>query len=124
MLTKPELLVPVGSIESFHAAREAGADAVYLGLKKFNARGRAKKPYVPSITGTLCIVAKKHQLKVYITLNTVVKNAELAELLEVLQFYIANKSGCNHNSGLGCLLNRKKIFPDSHTSCQHTNGKP
>ena len=38
---KTELLLPAGNIESFHAALKGGADAVYLGLQKFNARGRA-----------------------------------------------------------------------------------
>ena len=38
---KPELLAPVGNIESFYAALNAGADAVYMGLQDFNARGRA-----------------------------------------------------------------------------------
>ena len=40
-VAKPELLLPVGNIESLYAAFEGGADAIYLGLKAFNARGRA-----------------------------------------------------------------------------------
>ena len=39
---RPELLAPAGSMESFHAAINAGADAVYLGLDVFNARLRAR----------------------------------------------------------------------------------
>jgi U32 family peptidase len=38
---KPELLLPAGNTESFFAALQAGADAVYLGLSQFNARARA-----------------------------------------------------------------------------------
>ena len=77
MAKKPELLVPVGSIESFHAALEGGADAVYLGLKKFNARSRAKNLTCKQLQ-ELMGVAKNNNLKIYITLNTVVKNEELA----------------------------------------------
>ena len=40
-MKKTELLLPVGNNETFYAALEGGADAVYLGLKYFNARGRA-----------------------------------------------------------------------------------
>ena len=40
--TKPELLAPAGSLESFFAAMEKGADAVYAGLRDFSARARAK----------------------------------------------------------------------------------
>ena len=39
---KPELLAPAGSLETFFAALDNGADAVYLGLKEFSARAKAK----------------------------------------------------------------------------------
>jgi putative protease len=38
----PELLAPAGSLEAFFAALDHGADAVYLGLKDFSARAKAK----------------------------------------------------------------------------------
>ena len=41
-MKKPELLLPVGNTEAFYAAVEGGADAIYLGLRYFNARNRAK----------------------------------------------------------------------------------
>ncbi len=41
-MQKPELLLPVGNPESFYAAMQGGADAIYMGLQQFNARGRAK----------------------------------------------------------------------------------
>ena len=40
-MTKPELLLPVGNTEALYGALEGGADAIYVGLKSFNARGRA-----------------------------------------------------------------------------------
>ena len=85
MQNKPELLLPAGNIESFYAALDGGADAIYLGLKQFNARGRAK-----NFTNTQLLPilkeAKKRNVKVYITLNTVVKNQEIPELLDYLHF--------------------------------------
>ena len=41
-LHKPELLAPAGSLEAFFAAIDGGADAVYLGLREFSARAKAK----------------------------------------------------------------------------------
>ena len=82
-MSKPELLLPAGNVEAFHAAVEGGADAVYLGLKYFNARERADN-FTPAQFQTLLQEAEKNQIKVYLTLNIVLKNDELSELLDVL----------------------------------------
>lgn len=79
----PELLVPVGNAEAFYAALDGGADAVYLGLKQFNARNRAANFTLPQLLGLLDLAEKK-AVKVYITVNTVIKNKELPELLDTL----------------------------------------
>ncbi|MEA3504765.1 MAG: peptidase U32 family protein [Bacteroidota bacterium] len=82
---KPELLLPAGDIESFYAAIEGGADAVYLGLRNFNARGRATN-FSPEQLQALLLVAEEKNIKVYVTLNTVIKNEEIPELLDTLYF--------------------------------------
>jgi len=82
-MKKTELLLPVGNVEAFYAAVEAGADAVYLGIKKFNARGRAGNFTYQQLVSILEI-AKKHKIEVFITLNTVIKNEELPELFATL----------------------------------------
>lgn len=85
MMQKPELLLPVGNPESFYAAMGGGADAVYLGLKQFNARGRAKN-FTNGQLITILREANKKHIQVYITLNTVLKNNEIPELLDYLNF--------------------------------------
>ncbi len=85
MQNSTELLLPAGNIESFYAALEGGADAIYLGLKQFNARGRAKN-FTTSQLPALVKEARKRSVKLYITLNTVIKNSELGELLDYLHF--------------------------------------
>ncbi len=80
---KPELLLPAGNIEAFHAAIEAGADAIYLGLKKFNARNRARNFLIQQLP-TLIKKANEHEVKVFVTVNTVVKNNELPDLISFL----------------------------------------
>lgn len=82
---KAELLVPAGSVDSFRAAVRGGADAVYLGLKQFNARVRANnfsEDQLPAIMQE----ARNHGVKVYITLNTVIKNKEVSTLLDFLAY--------------------------------------
>lgn len=80
---KPELLLPVGKTESLYAAIEGGANAVYLGLKQFNARQRAANFSIAQLQ-TILNITKKNDVKVYITLNTLIKNWELKELLQTL----------------------------------------
>lgn len=82
---KTELLLPAGNTESFYAALDGGADAVYLGLKNFNARGRAANFGESHLMAALK-EAQKRKVKIYVTLNTVIKNKEIDDLLDVLAF--------------------------------------
>lgn len=80
---KTELLAPAGSLEAFFAAMEKGADAVYAGLRDFSARAKAKNFSAYQLER---MVAYAHSLsrKVYVTLNTLVKEGELPQLVETL----------------------------------------
>lgn len=79
----PELLAPAGSLEAFFAAMEKGADAVYAGLRDFSARAKAKNFTVGQLER---MVAYAHSLdrRVLVTLNTLVKERELPQLVETL----------------------------------------
>lgn len=80
---QPELLAPAGSLESFFAALDAGADAVYIGLKEFSARAKAKNFSLSDVEKmTWHLQSQGKQL--YVTLNTLVKEAELPQLIETL----------------------------------------
>jgi len=81
----PELLLPAGNTEAFYAALEGGADAIYLGLRNFNARGRAVN-FSESHLLVALQEARNRKVKIYITLNTVIKNSEIDDLLDVLTF--------------------------------------
>ncbi len=80
---KPELLAPAGSLESFFAAMEFGADAVYVGLKEFSARAKAKNVNRDELE-RMVGYAHARQRKVFLTLNTLVKEKELSHLIDVL----------------------------------------
>ncbi len=78
-----ELLAPAGAVESFRAAVNAGADAVYLGLTDFNARLRAKNFTMKTLSYAVPY-AHERNVKVYVTLNTLVKQMELERALHFL----------------------------------------
>jgi U32 family peptidase len=80
---KPELLAPAGSLEAFFAAMEKGADAVYAGLKDFSARAKAKNFTLEQLERMLGY-AHSFNRRIYVTLNTLVKEQELPPLVNVL----------------------------------------
>ena len=82
---KPEILAPAGQRESFLAALAAGADAVYCGLKAFSARMAAKN-FQPSEMASLIDLAHRQDVKVYLTINTLVKPDELLPLGRLLDW--------------------------------------
>ena len=79
----PELLAPAGNAETAVAAYEAGADAVYCGLGKFNARERAEN-FTPETLGKVLEFARSKGRKLYLTLNTLIKENELPQVMEYL----------------------------------------
>lgn len=82
---KVELLAPAGSPEALVAAVESGANAVYLGLKQFNARGNAVN-FSHQDLGIYVPFAHSMGTRVYLTLNTLVKMDEMGPILESLRF--------------------------------------
>ena len=81
----PELLAPVGDRACFHAALEAGADALYLGLGRFNMRRALDGKLEPNQLPGLVREAHARGVKLYLTLNTIVYQGELAHLQETLE---------------------------------------
>jgi putative protease len=80
-----ELLAPAGGPDAAFAAFHFGADAIYLGLKKFSARAEAENFTLDELSE---VVAYAHALqprrRVFVTVNTLIRNDELAELIETL----------------------------------------
>ena len=74
---KPEILAPAGTREAFLAALAAGADAIYCGLKSFSARMAAKNFGMAELAA-LTELAHRRKVKVYVTLNTLLKTDDLA----------------------------------------------
>src|SRR5262245_47541531 len=78
-----ELLAPAGGLDAAFAAFHFGADAIYLGLKKFSARAEAENFTLEEVDE---ITAYAHSLqprrRVFVTVNTLIRQDEIAELVE------------------------------------------
>ena len=80
-----ELLVPAGDINSFYAALNNGADAVYLSGKMFGARSYAKN-FTEDELKTVLKLGKIYGVKIYVTMNTLVKENEVEDFLKEVEF--------------------------------------
>jgi len=116
-----ELLAPAGNMECFQAAIQAGADAVYIGGQKFGARAFAGNFSDEEVIEALKI-AHFWNRKVYLTVNTLLKEDELSQVAEYLQpFYEAGLDGVIVQD-LGVLKVCKEKLPGLalHASTQLT----
>ena len=119
--TKVELLAPAGNYESFLGAIHAGADAVYLGGEKFGARAYADNFTEEEICRGIHY-AHIFGRKVYLTVNTLIKDSEFGELVPYLTpFYEAGLDGVIVQD-MGALLAIRDVFPglELHASTQMT----
>src|SRR6476661_9500278 len=79
----PELLSPAGSLDAVRAALANGADAVYLGAERFNARDEGAQLTMEEL-GEACRLAHERGKRIYLTLNILTKPSELVDALMLL----------------------------------------
>lgn len=82
-MKKIELLAPGGDVDSIKAAIVAGADAVYCGLNKFNARNRATNISFVELQGVIRL-AHQYHCEVFLTLNILILESEIPDLFRLL----------------------------------------
>lgn len=119
---KIEILAPAGSFETFQAVIRAGADAVYLGGSQFGARAYANNFKEEELLRAIDY-AHIHGRAVYLTVNTLFKEAELQEqLCKYLRPYYEQGLDAVIVQDLGALSVIRREFPkmDIHTSTQMT----
>lgn len=116
-----ELLAPGGDVDAIKAAILAGADAIYCGLDKFNARNRAANISFDNLLGILYL-AHQHDCEIFITLNVVVVDAEVTALIKLLNKLVNTAIDGVIVQDLGMLYLLKTYFPSLkvHASTQLT----
>lgn len=89
-MNKPELMAPAGDWTMLRTAVNNGANAVYFGVEKLNMRAKAKNFLIDDLNEIVSF-CKEHQVKTYLTLNTILFEEELIELDEIIP--AAKKAG-------------------------------
>jgi putative protease len=106
----PELLAPAGFPEAYFAAVEAGADAVYLGLDRFNARARAENFRLADLCRVLPH-ARARGVKVYLAINTLLTEADLPEAIGLVHQVAPLSPDAVIVADLGLLRILHEFFP-------------
>jgi len=114
-----EILSPAGNPEALERAIAAGADAVYLGASVFSARAGAGN-FNPEELEKAVALAHLHHVRVYVTVNTLVKDEELSGVRELLRVLRDLRVDGVLVQDLGVLDLIRKEFPDLrvHASTQ------
>ena len=121
MKKKVEILAPAGSFESMKAAVAAGADAVYIGGSRFGARAYADNPDEDRMLEAIDYV-HLHGCRLYMTVNTLVKERELDGLYGYLEPYYRQGLDAVIVQDMGVFSYIREHFPDLpvHASTQMT----
>lgn len=106
-----ELLAPAGSFPAFEAALAAKADAIYLGAPGFNARALSRDFTFAEIGSMIEQAHKAGGVKVYIAMNSLVKEAELPAALDALSCFEALRPDALIVQDIGLLHLAKTHFP-------------
>lgn len=122
-----ELLAPGGDIESIKAAIVAGADAIYCGLDRFNARNRAENLTFDNLNDVV-EVAHQHDCKIFVTLNVIILENEIPAVTRLLRELVNTKIDGVIVQDFGLAYILKHHFPqlDVHASTQlntHNEGQ-
>ena len=120
-MRKPELLAPVGTMESLYAAVQNGCDAVYLGGQAFSARAHANNLTIEEIKEALDY-AHMYGVKIYVTVNTLYKDDELTSLMKFIEKLYNLNVDAIILQDFGAVELIRKAFPhlELHASTQMT----
>jgi len=123
--SRPEVLAPAGDMDCVRAAIENGADAVYFGVQKWNARARATNFALEELPDLFALL-RLRGVKGYVTFNTLVFSNELEEAQRTLEKIIAAGPDAFILQDLGVARLIREMAPEVplHASTQTTTTAP
>lgn len=121
----PELLAPAGSLDAVRAAVANGADAVYLGASRFNARDDGAQLSIEELSKA-CALAHQRGARIYLTFNVLLKTHELPDALRYLGECVEAGIDAAIVQDLGAVRLIQRLFPsiEVHGSTQMTVHDP
>jgi U32 family peptidase len=113
-----ELMTPAGSMEALIAGIQGGTDAVYFGIGQLNMRARSSANFTIHNLPDIAKIAAEHDIKTYLTLNTILYDEDLKEACEIIDAAKENKLSAVIVSDQAILEYAKKKGVEVHLSTQ------
>ncbi len=113
-----EIMAPVGSYESLMAAIQGKADSVYFGIGHLNMRSKSSKNFTLADLKEISDIAQNHNLRTYITLNTVIFDNEIEEVKKIVDAARENKITAIIASDLAVIEYARSVGMEVHMSTQ------
>lgn len=113
-----EIMAPVGSYESLAAAIQGGAGSVYFGVEQLNMRARSSNNFTLDDLKKIAEKAHAHDVKTYLTVNTVIFDNELEKLHKIID--AAKEAGISAiiASDISAIMYARSIDVEVHISTQ------
>ena len=116
--TRIEIMSPVGSYEALTAAWQGGADSVYFGVGKLNMRSGSSQNFTLDDLTAITRFTLDHNIRTYLTVNTVIYNHELAEMRQILDAAKASGISAIIASDMAVIQYAGDIGMEVHMSTQ------
>ncbi|MCM1077082.1 MAG: U32 family peptidase [Bacteroides sp.] len=113
-----EIMAPVGSYESLHAAIEAGADAIYFGVEGLNMRSRSSVNFTLDDLRNIASICTAAGVKTYLTVNTIIYDDELDKMHAVINAVRDSGISAIIASDIAAITYARSIGVEVHISTQ------
>ncbi len=113
-----EIMAPVGSYESLHAAIQGKADSVYFGVGKLNMRSRSSQNFTIDDLAEIARISREKGIKTYLTVNTIIYDHELDEMHSIVDAAKKNGISAIIATDISVIQYARSIDMEIHISTQ------
>ncbi|MDE6417787.1 MAG: U32 family peptidase, partial [Duncaniella sp.] len=113
-----EIMAPVGSYESLHAAIEAGADAIYFGVEGLNMRSRSSVNFTLDDLRRIASICDEAGVKSYLTVNTIIYDGEMQKMRDVIDAVSSSGISAIIASDIAAIAYARSVGVEVHISTQ------
>lgn len=113
-----EIMAPVGSYESLHAAINAGADAIYFGVEGLNMRARSSVNFTLADLHEISRICNEAGVKSYLTVNTIIYDSDMATMHSIIDAVADSAISAIIASDIAAIMYARSKGVEVHISTQ------